>query len=292
MRYKLVLAKFAQTLIQDRLVCYVILLNSLVLFLDAFPSIRQQTQGHLSDLDQICTIYFILEILIKIRLHGWQSFWSSGWNRLDFWLVLLSLPSLFPLFWHNQAFSVILLMRLARLIKFFRLLRFTPNGEHIWTGILRSLKASVSVFLSIFLLNLLFAMGATFLFGHLAPEYFGNPLESWYSLFKVFTVEGWYEVPDALYERTGAAGWTLALRVYYVLAVLIGGVLGFALANAVFVDEMTADNTDYVESLVEQLAAEQASFRAEQRVWMHEIQAQLQSLQQDSANPQDKPNPD
>lgn len=269
---------FLRTLIHERVVCYVILLNTLTLFLDAFPAVHQLTQGWLSPLDQICTLYFALEILLKIYWFGPRKFWESGWNRFDFWIVLLAMPSLMTFFWQHEALSVLLLLRVGRLIKFFRLLRFTPNGEHIWFGILRSMKASVSVFLAIFLLNLLFAMGATFLFREWAPEYFGNPFLSWYSIFKVFTVEGWYEVPDILYERSGAASWAIALRLYYIAAVFIGGLLGLALANAVFVDEMTSDNTAYVEELVRELARAQADFRAEVRAEQRQL---LESLQQE-----------
>ena len=267
--------------IHDRTVSYMIILNTLALFFDAFPSINRLTHGIITSVDIFCSAYFVLEICIKVYLMGFKTYWKSGWNRFDFFVVLASLPSLVGVIWDLKAFSALLLLRVCRLIKFFRLLRFTPNGEMIWAGILRSLKASVSVFLALLLLNLLFAMGATFLFGELAPEYFGDPLVSSYSLFKVFTIEGWYEVPDLLYARTGAANWTLVLRGYYVLAVVIGGLLGFALANAVFVDEMTADNTNYVEYLVEELGKSQEKFRTE----VHTEQMKLlQDLHQEMAS--------
>ena len=247
----------ARIVTQEERVVYVILVNSLVLFFDAFPSIHRMTGGWLGVIDTFCTLYFMLELCCKVYLLGPRDFWKNGWNRFDFWVVMLAIPSLFTFIWNQKAFSVVLLLRFGRLIKFFRLLRFTPNGEHIWAGILRSTRASVSVFLAILLLNLLFAMGATFIFGDVAPEYFGNPLEAWYALFKVFTVEGWYEIPDLLYARSGAASWAVGLRLYYILAVFLGGILGFALANAVFVDEMTADNTRYVEELVKTYHEEQ-----------------------------------
>lgn len=265
----------ANIVTQEERVVYVILVNSLALFFDAFPSIHVFTGGWLGTIDTFCTLYFLLELLCKLYLLGPQNFWKNGWNRFDFWVILLAIPSLFPFLWHSQAFAVLLLLRFGRLIKFFRLLRFTPNGEHIWAGVLRSAKASVSVFLAILLLNLLFAMGATFLFGDLAPEYFGNPLESWYALFKVFTVEGWYEIPDALYERSGAATWALGLRLYYIFAVFLGGIMGFALANAVFVDEMTADNTELVENLVRQTHQEQMQL-------IQELCNEIQALRQEN----------
>lgn len=274
--------KWVQIAIHDRTISYMIILNTLALFFDAFPSINKLTHGFLTFIDTFCTLYFVFEIALKVHLDSWQQYWRNGWNRFDFFVILASLPALAGAFWDLKAFSALLILRVCRLIKFFRLLRFTPNGEMIWAGIIRSLKASVSVFLAILLLNLLFAMGATFLFGELAPEYFGDPLISSYSLFKVFTIEGWYEVPDLLHARTGAATWTLVLRGYYVLAVVIGGLLGFALANAVFVDEMTADNTNYVEYLVEELGRSQARFREEvhreQMQLLHQLQAEIQDL--------------
>ena len=82
-------------------------------------------------------------------------------------------------------------------------------------------------------------------------------------MFKVFTIEGWFEIPDELAEE-GLAEWDLLLlRGYFAFSVVIGGILGFSLANAVFVDEMTADNNDELEQLVVELRGELADFRQE-----------------------------
>ena len=78
------------------------------------------------------------------------------------------------------------------------------------------------------------------LFGGTSPEHIGDPLRSAYSLFKVFTVEGWHEIPDDLKKNGADDVQVMLLRVYFVVAVLIGGILGLSLANAVFVDEMTS----------------------------------------------------
>jgi voltage-gated sodium channel len=45
-------------------------------------------------------------------------------------------------------------------------------------------------------------------------------------------------------------------RAFFVAAVLIGGILGLSLANAVFVDEMMMDNTEILEHKVNALAEE------------------------------------
>lgn len=45
-------------------------------------------------------------------------------------------------------------------------------------------------------------------------------------------------------------------RIFFVVAVLVGGILGLSLANAVFVDEMMMDNTENLERKVDALTEE------------------------------------
>ena len=80
---------------------------------------------------------------------------------------------------------------------------------------------------------------AQILFASDAPELFGDPLRACYSMFRIFTIEGWHEIPDAI-GRNASAEWTAFARVYFGVAVLVGGILGLSLGNAVFVDQMAA----------------------------------------------------
>ena len=50
-------------------------------------------------------------------------------------------------------------------------------------------------------------------------------------------------------------------RIFFVVAVLIGGILGLSLANAVFVDEMMMDNTESLERKMDALTEEVARLR-------------------------------
>ena len=108
-------------------------------------------------------------------------------------------------------------------------------------------------------------MGANLLFHEAAPEHFGDPLIAFYSLFKVFTIEGWYEIPEGVDPLKVSAGMMYLMRGYFVVSVFVGGLLGLSMANAVFVDEMTADNTDEVERMVAALHEELQAFREEMR---------------------------
>ena len=257
----------ATFLIEETTVITVIVLNAVVLFLDAFPSINASTRGVLLWIDYGCMVFFIVEATIKIRRSGFRGYWRSAWNKMDFLIVIVSLPLLASPFVSAglEDFAVLLLLRLGRLLRFSRLMRSIPHASEIWQGVVRALKASVAIFMVLFVLNLILAMGANLLFHDVAPEHFGDPLIAFYSLFKVFTIEGWYEIPEALAQRNVSASMIFLLRGYFMVSVLVGGLLGLSMANAVFVDEMTADNTNEVERMVAELHLELQAFREEMR---------------------------
>ena len=118
-------------------------------------------------------------------------------------------------------------------------------------------------------LNFMLAMITCNFYAEVAPEYFGNPLVSIYSIFQLFTLEGWNEIPAAIAQSTdpttgqpvlsdSAIGIT---RFYFALVVILGGIFGMSLANAVFVDEMTMDNNQELEKKVDSLTEEIRSLR-------------------------------
>ena len=251
-------------MIRDTTVLWVIVINAAALFLDAFPAVRDGTGRIFWWIDYGCVIYFLLEVILKLSFHG-KRYWRNGWNRFDFMVVVASLPTLAAPFTGMEIFSIVLIFRLARLFRFVRVFRFIPHGPRIWAGVQRALKASVGILVVLLILNLVFALGATFLFGEEAPEHFGDPLISSYTLFKVFTVEGWHEIPDQMARDSDSNSLAVLARLYFIIAVFVGGILGLSLVNAIFVDEMTADNTDRLEFMVLALRQELEQFQEENR---------------------------
>ena len=251
-------------MLTEPVVLTMIALNGAAVFLDAFPTINARHGPALFWVDYVCLLYFVAEMAARmVRRGGFAGYWAfSGWNRFDFVIVAISLPTLFaPVLPSLDHFAI---LSAGRLLRFARLLRFVPNALDLWEGLKRALKASVAVFCVLAMMNLLFALGAMALFGDVAPQYFGDPGRAMYTLFKVFTIEGWFEVPDAIAaESTRGVWYVWAVKAYFVVAVLCGGLLGLSLANAVFVDEMTADNTRRVEAQVAELADEIRGYRAE-----------------------------
>ena len=81
------------------------------------------------------------------------------------------------------------------------------------------------------------------LYREVAPKYFDTPINAIYSMFRIFTVEGWYEIPDAIVAATSPMIGRLS-RLYFCLLLGVFGLLGMSFINSVFVDAMVEDNND------------------------------------------------
>ncbi len=242
--------RLQNALVKDHVVFPVIALNSLVLILSGFPYFRMEMKSLLFWIDYWCTAYFVLEFLLKINLWGWKDYWGSGWNRFDCIVIMLSSPMLLaPVILPAADFGLILLLRMGRLLRLFRLARLVPDFDKIASGLVRAFKASVGIVLALVIYNSLLGVMAANLFHDVAPQHFDNPLMSMYSVFKVFTVEGWYEIPDIIAAQ-GDPLMGVVARIFFVFAVLSGGIIGLSIANAVFVDEMVMDNTQNMEKRI------------------------------------------
>lgn len=265
------MTRLVDRLVSERLVMTVIVLNVTALVLHEMAARGSLNRRVWFWIDYACVIFFLVEAVIKMRRDGWPRYWSSAWNRFDFSVVLVSLPALLGPFLDLSQFAFVLILRLGRLFRLFRILRFIPNLDHLVIGIRRALRASVGVFLALLLINLILAVMATLLFRDLDPEHFGNPISSGYSIFQVFTVEGWNEIAENLERRAAESSAVnpklliAGTRVFFVVAVLIGGILGLSLANAVFVDEMMMDNTEALERKVDTLTEEVRRLRDDLR---------------------------
>lgn len=237
----------------ENLIFVVILLNSVVIFLQAcgYESMTFYV------LDAVFTVLFIVEMAVKHYVLGARGYWSDGWNRMDGVLVLLSIPSLIawviPVMGANL--SVLLVMRLLRALRFFRLIHFfgEKGMRQLARGFTRAMKASSAVLAAFFLIIVIFGLINCGLFGHVAPEFFGTPLRSIYSVFRLFTLEGWYEIPDSICDESAPTLTLIAVRLYFSMLLIAGGIIGMSFINSVFVDAMTEDNNDDVKEQLRRL---------------------------------------
>lgn len=219
-----------------------IVLNTLIMFLGGFwPG---SAWFELSD--SLFTLLFLTEAIVKITTGGWKAYWQNSWNRFDFVVVVIALPSLAsPFIAHSMATNAVLAFRSMRLFKSFKVLRFIPNIRQLLNGLKQAFRASLLVFAAGTVILFIFSILSSAIFGSMAPEYFGNPGISLYSIFRLFSVEGWYEMPDAIASNATPAWGTFA-RIYFSALVFLGGIIGMSLITSIFVDTMAGDNNDEV----------------------------------------------
>ena len=227
----------------DNIMLVLVLINTGIIFVSGFLPNQEST---LVVIDSFFTLLFFIEAMVKIHVKGFTGYWNDGWNRFDFILVLLAFPSCINIFGEFiPGTNVLLSLRTLRAFKAFRMLQFIPNVENLLKGIKLAFKASYMVTIGMIVLLLVFSIITTFLFGNAAPQYFGNPALSVYSIFRLFTIEGWYEMPEAIVVNGGT---TMAIfaRIYFSILLFLGGIIGMSLVNSIFVDAMAADNNDEV----------------------------------------------
>lgn len=243
-------------LLNDRFIIVLILLNATIIVLQGYESSTTSTEV-LKYLDTIFTLIFAIEAATKITHSGWQSFISDGWNKLDFVLVLLTLPSAIADFLpvSDISLSYLLAFRVLRVLKIIRFFKIVPNIEHLFKGIQNALRSSIIVFIGFFVYVFVIGVLSNALYSEAAPEYFGSPINSFYTIFKLFTVEGWYEIPESInIEKTiFSIG---VVKMYFSIIVLTGGILGLSLVNSIFVDSMLSDNNDHLENKIDFLTNE------------------------------------
>jgi voltage-gated sodium channel len=236
--------------LNEKFIFSIILLNTVIIFLQSFDI----EYYWLQIIDVACTFIFLLEMVTKHIEYGVKNYWSSWWNRLDGTLVILSLPSLVAFFIPTTLtdLSFLLILRLLRTFRFLRVLHFFPNFPQIIKGFKLALKESYAILLCFLVLIVVFGLINCSLFKDVAPEYFATPLESIYSVFRICTVEGWYDIPDTISQATTPAIGSI-VRLYFCLLLIMGGIIGMSFINSVFVDAMVADNNDDVLKKLDEL---------------------------------------
>ena len=237
-------------LLNDKFILGLIIVNSFIIFLQGFDYtlISKQLLYHI---DNLITLIFVFELIIKIIEHRFSEFIKSGWNIFDSILIILALPSLYFWAFGNgiSRFDFLLVLRIARIFKFFRFIKFIPNVNQLINGIQRALKASILVLFGFFIYNFIISVLSCFIYKNIAPEYFSNPVLSFYSIFKIFTVEGWYEIPDFIAKNSNQTIGILT-KIYFIVILITGGIFGLSLVNSIFVDAMVSDNNDELERKV------------------------------------------
>lgn len=239
--------------LNEKFILGLIIINTIIIFLGGY-AFSQSDRFIISIADNLITSLFIIELLVKLKSLGAKQYFLSTWNKFDFLLIIISVPALITFIFNLRVLDVsfLLVFRILRIFKAFRFLKFIPNIKDLVIGIQRAMKTSVFVLIGFVTYIFIIGILSFYLFNGSGSEYFETPMLALYSTFKIFTVEGWYEIPEQINAYyTGISAFFIYL--YFIIVVLTGGILGFSLVNSIFVDAMVSDNNDEIEKKIDNL---------------------------------------
>lgn len=254
--------RFFESFLYGRLNMIVVVLSTIVAILLVLANVAQkELMAGLLFADALFTIVFLIEIGLKILETGRMYFFKEGskerkfllrldwWNITDATVVLLSITSIFMLKDEYQLLSgmyAMIILRVVRLLKLLRLLKiFKKYLVDLFEGVRHALFRSLPIIIIFavcltFLGFILYLLSAQWGIGE---EYFRNPITAVFSLFQLFTYDGWHQIPPEItkecIDRWGDIWWIdYVVRIGFCALVFAGGIVGVALLNSVFVDGM------------------------------------------------------
>lgn len=233
----------------DKLMLLLVVVNTITIFIGGYCQSSQVFVW----IDSFFTLIFVIEAVIKVKSYGWSPYWKENWNKFDFIITVIAVPSLLNLFVETGfATNILLSLRSLRIFKSFRLLKFIPNINGLLKGIGLAMKASLIVSIAFAVLLLIISILSSTLFGKVAPELFGDPGLSLFTIFRLFTGDGWSEIPTEIAANSSEFIGRL-VRITFAVLFFVGGILGLSLVNSIFVDAMAKDNNDDVLMKIDKL---------------------------------------
>lgn len=129
-------------------------------------------------------------------------------------------------------------MRLTRIFKSLRLFELIPNYKKLLINFRLVIRSCIGILVGLSILIFLLSIILSSLYGSIVPEYFRNPLESIYSVFRLFSIEGWYDIAEHSSYIMGYLS-----KFFLSGIVLVFGIFGMGFVSSMFID---ADNNDEV----------------------------------------------
>ncbi|WP_344086102.1 ion transporter [Luedemannella helvata] len=211
--------------------------NAIVLGIETYPDLGVAAPL-LRTLEWIFRVVFVAEITLRVLAYGRrpQDFFKHGWNIFDFVVIVAAfLPGL-----HGDS----AMLRVIRIARVLRLVRFFPGLRTIVAALLRSLPG-VTGFLALAVVTLyVYGMAGWLIFAEHQPDDYGTLGQAVLTLFVLLSLE---TLPDLMEQGMALSTWTL---VYYISYVIVTVNLLLNILIAVIVNSMEeARRLEMTESL-------------------------------------------
>ncbi|MBU2531430.1 MAG: ion transporter [Alphaproteobacteria bacterium] len=165
----------------ERFIVAVIVVNAITLGLETSGTVMARFGTFLHALDTIILAIFVIEIIVRMVVYK-LAFWRDPWSLFDFTVVAITLI---------PATGNLSVLRALRILRVLRLVSAVPSIRRVVAGLLTAIPGMGSIVLLLLLINYVFAVITTKLYGATFPEMFGTIGASLYTLFQVMTLEGW-----------------------------------------------------------------------------------------------------
>ena len=242
----------------------VIIANAIVLGLETFPSVMASYGEQLIIANEVCYGIFGVELVLRFASYGRrpQDFFKSGWNIFD--LIVIGGV------WIPGVRENATLLRLLRLGRIARLLRFLPDARVLISTVVRSIPPLGSIVVLTVLILFIYGMIGWTLFGQALPESWGTVTRSMLTLFILLTLENF---PTYLEEALTVTPWA---TVYFVSYVLVAAFVIFNLLIGIIISSM--ESAREREALRE---AQESGITGDAVARIHDIREALDALEAD-----------
>ncbi|OGV40023.1 MAG: hypothetical protein A2X48_20910 [Lentisphaerae bacterium GWF2_49_21] len=217
-----------------------IVLTSIFIGMDTYPSVKERIGGFLELADKIILGIFVLEQLIRIGAEGnkpWRYF-LDPWNVFDFIIITICLLPL------GQ--SSVAVVRLVRILRVLRLLKTIPRLRMLVQGMVKSLSSIFYVAILLIVHFYLFSVLGVSFFHNSDPGHFADLQTAFMSLFQVLTLENW---PDVM--APSKAVFPVGAQIYFLLYIIIGTMIILNLFVGVIVGSMAEANEEMEKEIKE-----------------------------------------
>jgi voltage-gated sodium channel len=236
----------------------IILLSGVIVGIETYPGLYQHNLAFFHVADQLIIGIFVLEIMLKILSFGTSplNYFRDPWNLFDFVIVAVC-------FIPNVDTHFVTVLRLARILRVFRIISVLPKLQILVNALLKSIPSMGYVVVLLSIVFYIYAVAGSFLFGKSDPVHFGSLHISMISLFKVLTLEGWTDImniqlygtsdPTSEYARTPDSYASVA---YFVSFILFGAMIIMNLFIGVIMNSMQESQDEIKKALLKKTQSE------------------------------------
>jgi voltage-gated sodium channel len=235
----------------------VIVLNAITLGLDTSATVAARFGGLLAIVDTVILAIFVIELVLRMIALGGR-FWRDPWCLFDFVVVAITLV---------PATGNLSIFRALRILRAMRLISAVSSVRRVVGSLLSAIPSMGAVIFLLLLINYIFAVMSTNMFGGAFPELFGTIGASFYTLFQIMTLEGWSG--EIVRPVMAKFPWAWAVFVPYIVVVT------FAVLNlfiGIIVDAMQHQTDEASERVIEVSETEYMQLMREIRALRSEVQ--------------------